>query len=160
MARFAVHDDDQALDCVQDAMLEFVRRYRDKPPAEWPPLFFTVLQNKITDAHRRRSVRMRVMGWLGMDRQEQDTADPFQEVPDPREETPLRLLEQAQLGERLEQVIRELPLRQQQAFLLRAWEGLDLAETAQAMGCSAGSVKTHYFRAVQTLRNRLEEYQK
>jgi len=159
MARFAMGTDDQALDVVQDAMLEFVRRYRDKPDQEWPPLFFKVLQSKITDAHRRRSVRMRFMGWLGSNRQDDETDDPFQEVADPREETPLRLLEQAQLGERLERIISELPLRQQQAFLLRSWEGLDVAETAQAMGCSEGSVKTHYFRAVQMLRQKLEEYQ-
>lgn len=159
MTRFAVNDDDQALDIVQDTMLEFVRRYRDKPHVEWSPLFYTVLQSKICDAHRRRSVRMRVMGWLGWDQQEQEAGDPFQEVPDPREETPLRLLEQVQLRERLEQVIGELPLRQQQAFLLRSWEGLNMAETAQAMGCSEGSVKTHYFRAIQVLRHKLEEYQ-
>lgn len=159
MVRFAVGDDDQALDVVQDAMLEFVRRYRDKPEQEWPPLFFKVLQSKISDAHRRRSVRLRCMGWLTGNRQEDDPEDLIQEVADPRNETPLRLLEQAQLGKRLDQVIRELPLRQQQAFLLRCWEGLDVAETAQAMGCSEGSVKTHYFRAVQTLRQKLEEYQ-
>ena len=159
MARFAVCDDDQALDVVQDTMLEFVRRYRDKPEQEWPPLFFRVLQSKITDAHRRRSVRMRFMGWLGSNHQDDESNDPFQEIADPREETPLQLLEQTQLGERLDQVIRELPLRQQQAFLLRCWEGLDVAETAQAMGCSEGSVKTHYFRAVQALRHKLEEYQ-
>lgn len=159
MARFAVNNDDQALDCVQDAMLEFVRRYRDKPEQEWPPLFFRVLQSKITDAHRRGSVRLRFRGWLGLERQEEDAGDMLQEVPDPRNETPLRLLEQAQLGARLEQVIRELPLRQQQAFLLRCWEGLDVAETARAMGCSEGSVKTHYFRALQVLRHKLEEYQ-
>lgn len=159
MVRFAVGDDDQALDVVQDAMLEFVRRYRDKPDQEWPPLFFKVLQSKISDAHRRRSVRMRCLGWLTGNRQEDEPEDLIQEVADPRNETPLRLLEQAQLGKRLDQVIRELPLRQQQAFLLRCWEGLDVAETAQAMGCSEGSVKTHYFRAVQTLRQKLEEYQ-
>ena len=159
MARFSMATDDQALDVVQDAMLEFVRRYRDKPDQEWPPLFFRVLQSKITDAHRRSSVRMRFMGWLGSNRQDDETDDPFQELADPREETPLRLLEQAQLGVHLERVISELPLRQQQAFLLRSWEGLDVAETAQAMGCSEGSVKTHYFRAVQVLRQKLEEYQ-
>jgi len=158
MARFAVADDDLALDCVQDAMLEFVRRYRDKPEQEWPPLFFRVLQSKITDAHRRRSVRQRFMGWLGLGRQEDDESDPLLNVADPRDETPLRLLEQAQLGVQLEAAIAELPLRQQQAFLLRSWEGFDVAETAQSMGCSEGSVKTHYFRAVQALRQKLEEY--
>ena len=97
MARFALDSDDQALDCVQDAMLEFVRRYRDKPEQEWPPLFYRVLQSKTTDAHRRRSVRQRFMGWLGL-AADDDDSDPIQNVPDPRDASPLRLLEQAQLG--------------------------------------------------------------
>lgn len=157
MARFAMGTDDQALDVVQDAMLEFVRRYRDKPEQEWPPLFYRVLQSKTTDAHRRRSVRQRFMGWLGL-AADDDDSDPIQNAPDPRDASPLRLLEQAQLGGQLELAIATLPVRQQQAFLLRTWEGLDVAETAQAMGCSEGSVKTHYFRAVQALRLKLEEY--
>lgn len=158
MARFAMDTDDQALDCVQDAMLEFVRRYRDKPEQEWTPLFYRVLQSRITDAHRRQSVRKRFMGWLGLGNGEDDDCDPIQNVPDPRNASPFRLLEQAQMGAQLERAIAALPLRQQQAFLLRSWEGFDVAETAQAMGCSAGSVKTHYFRAVQALRLKLEEY--
>lgn len=158
MARFAVGDDDTALDIVQDAMLVFVRRYRSKSEAEWPPLFFTVLQSRIGDAHRRQSVRMRVLSWLGFDDQDEQSGDPIQELADPRGETPLRQFERAVLGERLEQAITRLPLRQQQTFLLRSWEGLDVAATAAVLGCSEGSVKTHYFRAVQALRAMLEEY--
>lgn len=158
MARFAIGDDDAALDIVQDTMLVFVRRYRDRPDSEWPPLFFTVLQSRIGDAHRRQSVRLRVLSWLGFSEQDEQSADPIQEFADPRGDTPLRQLERAVLGERLEQAVARLPLRQQQAFLLRSWEGLDVAATAAAMGCSEGSVKTHYFRAVQALRSMLEEF--
>ena len=159
MARFAIDDSDAALDIVQDAMLDFVRRYRDKPEAEWAPLFFKVVQSRITDAHRRRSVRNRIMSWFGRDPHDCEDADPIQEAADPRGASPLKQLERSNLDAVLKKAIRVLPLRQQQAFLLRSWEGLDVAETALAMGCSDGSVKTHYFRAVQTLRKQLEEYE-
>ena len=159
MALFAIKDVDSALDIVQDAMLDFVRRYRDKPEIEWPPLFFRVVQSRITDSHRRRQVKNRVLSWLGMDRQDSETPDLIENAPDPCGVNPLISLERQTLGTALEEAIGALPLRQQQAFLLRSWEGLDVAETARAMGCSDGSVKTHYFRAVQALRKQLEEFQ-
>ncbi len=150
-------DNDNALDIVQDSMLDFVRRYRDKPEHEWTPLYYRVLNSRITDAHRRRSVRNRVWGWFARD-SEDDSEDPIQTARDPNGEDPLVLLERTRLGTSLEKAIGTLPLRQQQAFLLRAWEGLDVAETAFSMGCSQGSVKTHYFRAVQALREKLKEF--
>lgn len=159
MARFAVADSDAALDIVQDTMFDFVRCYRSKPEQEWPPLFYKVLQSKINDAHRRRSVLKRIQVWLGWNDRGEETSDPLQDLADPNGVSPLKHLERSQLGSTLEQTIGELPLRQQQAFLLRSWEGLDVADTAHAMGCSEGSVKTHYFRAVQTLREKLEDYQ-
>jgi RNA polymerase sigma-70 factor (ECF subfamily) len=139
MALFAIKDVDGALDIVQDAMLDFVRRYRDKPEPEWPPLFFRVVQSRITDAHRRRNVRNRFLSWLGRDHQDPEADDLLENVPDPRGVSPLRSLERRALGAALEKAIGDLPLRQQQAFLLRSWEGLDVAETAPAMGCSDGS---------------------
>lgn len=87
-----------------------------------------------------------------------DGSDPVEAFADPRGETPASELLNRELGQHLEKSVRQLPLRQQQAFLLRAWEGLDVAQTAVAMKCSEGSVKTHYFRAVNALRNVLEEY--
>jgi RNA polymerase sigma-70 factor (ECF subfamily) len=158
MALFAVKDVDNALDIVQDAMLDFVRRYRHLPAGEWPPLFFRVVQSRICDAHRRRSVRNRIMSWLGRDDGDDEAHDLIENAPDPAGDSPLKALERQALGTALETAIGLLPLRQQQAFLLRSWEGLDVAETARAMGCSDGSVKTHYFRAVQALRKQLEGF--
>jgi len=160
MAQFAIGDIDAALDIVQDAMLDFVRRYRDKPETEWAPLFYKVLQSRITDAHRRQSVRNRIWSWFGQGPQESGDPDrdPIQEAPDPRGPSPLLQLERSSLDTALKKALRLLPLRQQQAFLLRSWEGLDVAETALAMGCSDGSVKTHYYRAVQALRAQLEDF--
>jgi RNA polymerase sigma-70 factor (ECF subfamily) len=159
MAQFAIGNADHALDIVQDAMLDFVRRYRDKPQPEWTPLFFKVVQSRITDAHRRQSVRSRIWSWFGRDSQDTGDVDLIQEAQDPNGINPLLQLERSSLDSALKKAIRSLPLRQQQAFLLRTWEGLDIAETALAMGCSDGSVKTHYFRAVQALRKQLEEFE-
>jgi len=158
MAQFAISDSDAALDIVQDAMLDFVRRYGSKPADEWPPLFYRVLQSRITDAHRRKTVRSRILSWFGRELPDSGDGDPFQEIQDPNGSSPLDHLERSALDGALKKSIAALPLRQQQAFLLRNWEGLDVAGTATAMGCSTGSVKTHYFRAVQALRKELEEF--
>ncbi|MSM41117.1 MAG: RNA polymerase sigma factor [Geobacter sp.] len=160
MAYLATGNQDDALDIVQDAMLDFVRRYTKKPENEWPPLFHRVLQSRITDWHRRSLVRNRLRIWFGFGSKDGEEEEcPLEKVADPIGTTPASLLLNRELGVKLDKAIRGLPLRQQQAFLLRAWEGLDVAETAAAMGCSGGSVKTHYFRAVTALRNVLEEYQ-
>jgi len=159
MALFAIGSRDAALDIVQDSMLDFVRRYRDKPEAEWTPLFYKVVQSRITDAHRRQAVRNRVWTWFGRRDPETEEQDLIQGAPDLHGASPLQQLERSVLDTALKTAIRSLPLRQQQAFLLRSWEGLDVAETALAMGCSEGSVKTHYFRALQALRKQLEDFQ-
>ncbi len=156
MALYAVADSDAALDVVQDSMLDFVRSYANRPSEEWPPLYYKVLNSRICDAHRRSSIRNRIFGWFKQD--ESDESDPLQEVPDPDGTTPLSLLEREKLGIALQEAVKSLPLRQQQAFLLRAWEGFDTASAAIAMNCSQGSVKTHYFRAIQNLKEKLRDF--
>ncbi len=155
MAELATRNPDDALDLVQDAMLAFARRYGDRPQADWAPLFHRILQNRIRDWARRRKVRQRWLGWLGGSEEE---GDPVQQAPDPHTPPPEQRLDQTAAAERLQAAVAELPLRQQQAFLLRVWEGLDVADTARAMGCSDGSVKTHLSRALASLRRQLEEY--
>jgi len=157
MARFATGNADEALDVVQDAMLDFVKRYSGRPSGEWPVLFYRILQSRITDWYRRTSVRNRFRHWFGGE-EEDGREDPLQRIADPSSPDPAEALVRRKIGEDLENAVRRLPLRQRQAFLLRAWEGLDVAQTASAMGCSEGSVKTHYSRAVHTLRALLEEY--
>ncbi len=163
MARFAIGDADEALDITQDAMIRLVDNYADRPPGEWQALFFRILQNRIRDHQRRQGVRRRVMALLpgrgGADEPADAVPDPLQSAPDPAPDAlPERQLEMADVGDALQAAIAALPRRQQQTFLLRAWEGLDVAETARAMGCSEGSVKTHYSRAVHALRARLGEH--
>ncbi len=155
MARIALRHDDDALDSVQDAMLQLARRYGRRPSEEWRPLFYRILQNRIRDCQRRRRVRARIMAWLpGSKPQEDATADEYAAVPD-RSPLPAELLAADQAMQVLERSLAGLPGRQQEAFMLRAFEGMDVAQTAAAMGCSEGSVKTHYSRAVRTLREQL-----
>ena len=155
IAQTALRHEDDALDAVQDAMLQLARAYSDRPAEEWKPLFYRILENRIRDMQRRRTVRGRVISWLpfrGED--DEDEPDPIAQAPSP-EPQPVRRLELDEAVGALERALGALPRRQQQAFLLRTLEGLDVAATAAAMGCSEGSVKTHYFRAVQALRARL-----
>jgi RNA polymerase sigma-70 factor (ECF subfamily) len=156
MAELSCGSREDALELVQEAMLGFVRSYRAKPAEEWPLLFWRVLDSRITDHHRRRQVRSRWLGWLGPRADEDDEEDPIARLPDPAEPGPLSRLSDFDAMRALESALRALPRRQRQAFLLRVWEGLDVAQTAQAMSLSEGSVKTHLFRALQNLRARLE----
>jgi RNA polymerase sigma-70 factor (ECF subfamily) len=157
MAKFASRNADDALDLVQEAMYDFIRRYATRPEKEWTPLFYRVLHSRITDGYRRKAVRNRFLTWLGRAGDDERDEDPLQEIADPAGLNPGESLMRQETRRALEKAIRKLPLRQQQAFLLRAWEGLDVAETARAMGCSEGSIKTHYSRAVHTLRDLLQE---
>lgn len=158
MARFASGNQEEALDLVQEAMWEFVRRYSHRPRQEWNVLFYRILQSRIIDWHRRTSFRKRFLGWLGRGQNQETDEDPIQEACDPKKVTPLDKVLNRELAEALENAVRKLPVRQQQAFLLRAWEGMDVAETAKVMGCSEGSTKTHYFRALKSLRQFLEDH--
>jgi len=155
IARIALGNDDDALDAVQDAMLQLARRYAARPSAEWAPLFYRILRNRLRDMQRRHAVRRRVLAWLpGLGREADVSADPIELVPDAGP-TPPEQLATAQAMATLERALATLPGRQLEAFMLRTFEGLDVAGTAFAMGCSEGSVKTHYSRAVHALREKL-----
>jgi RNA polymerase sigma-70 factor, ECF subfamily len=159
VAQIALRHDEDAHDAVQDAMLRLVRRYAERPAAQWRPLFYRILENCVRDMQRRRRTRNGVMAWLpwrGGD-DEQDEQDPLTQATD-QAPTPAAQVQADETLQALERAIAQLPARQRQAFLLRSIEGMDVAATAAAMSCSEGSVKTHYFRALQTLREQLGEY--
>ena len=152
-----MRDEENALDIVQDAMLKLSERYGDKPPGELPMLFQRILQNTIRDFYRRQKVRSlwtTLLSALSPNREDEDS-DPLEilEVEDPSSlgQNPADRLAQSQVIELIEKELRRLPMRQRQAFLLRYWEELDVAETAAVMGCSQGSVKTHCSRAAHAL---------
>ncbi|TAL71956.1 MAG: RNA polymerase sigma factor [Rhodanobacter sp.] len=158
IAEINLRQHEDAMDAVQDAMLRLVSHYRDKPANEWAPLFWGILRRRIVDLQRRRKVRSIVIGWLGGGHddngEELPSWDPADTGPDP-----LDRVRDAQSWADLSRALRALPRRQREAFSLRMLEGLDVAETAQAMGCSEGSVKTHLSRAMQRLRKELEDWQ-
>lgn len=158
MALFATGRREDALDIVQDAMLKLVRRYGRRSQEEWPGLFIRIVQNAIRDWYRRENIRQRWRHWFGRDHQEEDQDDPIEQIEQAGTHTPDEQLNQQGAMHKLDQALQTLPLRQQQVFLLRQWEGLDVAQTASAMGISEGSVKTHYSRAVHKLREELEDY--
>lgn len=155
IASVALANEADALDAVQEAMIRLARSYGGRPESDWAPLFHRILVNSIRDSLRRRRVRSRwLRPLLGV-----GAAEPSQPWPEPEDPAgdALAGLEAEDTWRVLAQGLRALPDRQREAFVLRALEGLDVAESARAMGCSEGSVKTHYFRAVQALRGRLEE---
>lgn len=158
IAELALCDYAEAQDAVQDAMIRLVRNYAGHPEEQWRPLFYRILRNRITDCQRRRRVRQAVMAWWPAAGDEEAAPDPIENAPDPGA-GPVAELEGRELLERIGEALQELSSRQREAFLLRNFEGLDVAQTALAMGCSEGSVKTHYFRAVQALQAVLGEWQ-
>lgn len=155
---YAVRDDHAALDIVQDAMMKLAEKYGDKPVAELPLLFQRILQNTMRDFWRRQKIRNLWTSLLssfgnsedGEDRDPLDTLD----VEDDSDE-PSVVLERSQTIKLIESALKKLPARQREAFVLRYWEDMDVAETASIMGCSDGSVKTHCSRAVHALASEL-----
>jgi RNA polymerase sigma-70 factor (ECF subfamily) len=154
---YAVHDDEAALDIVQDAMLRLAEKYAARPPEELPLLFQRILQNAIRDHFRRQKVRSTwttLLSNLGMGGDDDDT-DPLETMDvggTPNVPTsPADQLEQGEVMATIEEAVRALPERQREAFMLRYWEELDVSETAKVMGCSEGSVKTHCSRATHAL---------
>ncbi len=162
-AVYAVRDDDAALDIVQDAMIKLAEKYGDRPAAELPLVFTRILQNRIHDWFRRQKVRntwVTLFSNMGKKADENNDFDPLESLsaPDDSEihQDGAQKLEKSQLLQALESEISKLPVRQREAFLMRYWDELSITETALAMSCSEGSVKTHCSRATQTLAKALK----
>lgn len=157
-ALYHVRNDESALDIVQDSMMRLAERYGDRPVDEYPMLFQRILTNATMDWFRRQKVQNAHFSPFSDFQSQADDAEEFDilevlsiaDVP-PEFDNPQNNLERAQTLKRIEGALSKLPMRQQEAFLLRYWEDMDLHETASTMGCSEGSVKTHCFRAIQAL---------
>ncbi len=165
-AELAVGNREDALDILQDAMIRLAKSYSDKPD-DWPKLFQRILQNLIRDWYRKQKVR-KLFSWWGDSRSEggdevDDSGTLIDQADTPalsqNSQGPHTIHSQNEVAEQMVAAVESLPLRQQQAFTLRAWWGHDVNETAFAMGCSEGSVKTHYSRALTKLREILGDYE-
>lgn len=155
-AMYAVHEEEAALDIVQDSMMKLAEKYGDRPEEEFPMLFQRILQNTIRDFYRRSKVRSMWTTLLSAFSSDDDEEhDPLETLTvdsdDGGPRTPESQLLQAQTLNIIDDEIKKLPARQREAFLMRYWEDMDVAETAATMGCSEGSVKTHCSRATHTL---------
>ncbi|EGJ12479.1 MULTISPECIES: RNA polymerase sigma factor [Rubrivivax] len=156
-AAFAVRDEDAALDIVQDSMIRLAEKYAERPAAEFPMLFQRILSNATMDWFRRQKVRNAVIQNLSDFEGEDgdgdfDLLETLQVVEDTLgTESAAESVSRDQILRLIEHEVAGLPDRQREAFLLRYWEEFDVAETAAAMGCSEGSVKTHCSRAVHSL---------
>jgi len=162
-AVYAVRDDDAALDIVQDAMMKLVEKYSARPAEEFPMLFQRILQNTTRDYWRRQKIRnvwtslLSSFSVMGDDGEESDPLEVL--APEDHHNQPEVELEQRETMAIIEEALESLPARQREAFIMRYWEDMDVAETAAAMGCSQGSVKTHCSRAVNALAKLLAEHQ-
>ena len=165
-ALYAVRNEENALDIVQDAMLNLVQSYRDKPPTEWPMLFTRILQNAVHNHFRRNKVRDY---WTpnfsqfdtSVGDEESNSIDVIESIMNKTVGNTAFSTEDVVMREhilnKIEELIKNLPARQREAFMLRYWEDLSVTETAQLMGCSEGSVKTHCSRATHALAIALNE---
>lgn len=156
-AELGLRHREDALDAVQDAMMKMMG-YRDRPPAEWTPLFWSILRSRIIDMQRRSLFRLR---WMlpssAKNNEDGESIDWADNTADERPD-PSGAHDQQEAYRTLASALRALPARQREAFTLRVLEDCDVATTAQIMGCSEGSVKTHLFRARDTLQKQLEDF--
>jgi RNA polymerase sigma-70 factor (ECF subfamily) len=160
MARMATGNADSAMDIVQDSMFKLVEKYAHKTPQEWKPLFYRILNSKTTDYYRRKAVRDKIFPWSKyVVNTDSDQATDIVDLTAGRlSETPDEMMMRSQRIDKLTGAVNALPRRQREAFMLRCWEGMSTIDTAMTMKCSEGSVKTHYSRAMHSLRDMLEDY--
>ncbi|MDH3637148.1 MAG: RNA polymerase sigma factor [Gammaproteobacteria bacterium] len=164
IAFYALREEQAALDTVQDAMLKLVEKYADRSHREWPPLFFTILNNRITDVRRWRKLRETGGKLFSIFRSRDGEAGEENlldsglgtELASPLED-PERQTLSHELRGKIDGAITSLSERQRQVFLLREWQGFNVRDTARILGCSEGSVKQHHFRAMKALRIELAE---
>ncbi len=158
MARASTGNEDAALDIVQDSMFRMVKSYSKRPCEQWPPLFFRIVNNRITDHHRKRGFD-RMLRWFGGTGDEEGVVQEAVDRLPTGTGSPDEQAQEDQFGSALQAALQQLSGRQRQAFMLREWHGLSVEETAVAMGVSQGSVKTHLWRAIQALQVILQEYE-
>lgn len=163
IALYGLRDSEAALDAVQDSMMKLVEKYRGRPAHEWPALFFTILNHRITDMQRWRKLREaggKLVSFFTHreDGEEEDLLENGLGLSEAdRQRTPENALKWRQAGQHIDRALLRLSERQRQVFLLREWQGFDVRETARILGCTEGTIKQHHFRAMKSLRAELAE---
>ena len=152
IAFMSLRNQDDALDVVQDVMIKFVVKYKNKKQADWSSLFFRMIQNRITDFHRQNTKKKKYFGVIGHDYSD----NIIEQVSDRNYVSALKQIDNNMKIANLQKSLTALPQRQLQAFICRIWEGLSVAQTAKSMKCSQGSVKTHLFRALNQIRSQFK----
>lgn len=150
IAFMSVKNKEDALDIVQDVMIKFVEKYKHKDIDLWPPLFFRMIHNRITDVHRANTQKKKYFVFFN-----NENTHTIENITDDKTVSILDQIDNTMKIENLQLALKQLPTRQLQAFICRIWEGLSVAQTAQSMKCSQGSVKTHLFRALKTIRSQV-----
>ena len=160
IAQYALRNEQTSLDVVQDAMFKLVEKYSNRPESEWPALFFTILNNRITDVRRWRMLHEAAGKTVSIFRSRDEGEEDLIETglgadKNPPQEQPERALLAKQLRNEIDKALEHLSDRQRQVFILREWQGMSVRDTATVLGCSEGSVKQHHFRAMNSLREQL-----
>jgi RNA polymerase sigma-70 factor (ECF subfamily) len=159
MAVYTLKDEQGALDAVQDAMLKLVEKYSNRPSSEWPALFFTILSNRMIDIQRwgrlREAGGKLISLFRNHDNGDEDLLETGLGSDNFMAERPEVASWSHDLHNKIDNAVRKLSERQRQVFLLREWQGFNVRETSEILGCSEGSVKQHHFRAMQALRKHL-----
>lgn len=158
MMESATSQHDVARDLVQESFISLHQHYANRPSTEWIPLFYTILNNRLMDWRRQETRKQKRFGWFKPTLVEDTELDASLLVEDEQNINPADFISKEFTLQEIQKAIARLPTRQQQAFMLRAWENLDTKTTASIMDCSEGSVKTHYHRAIQTLRAHLSQF--
>ncbi len=74
--------------------------------------------------------------------------------------TPEEALINSELSELINKAVDKLPEKQRMVFILRHYEGKKIAEIAEIMKCTDGTVKNYLFRTSEKLKKCLKEYRK
>lgn len=146
---------DDAHDIVQNSMCKLVEKYKHNPSNQWKPLFYTILRNKLNDYYRKKALSNKIFASRNIDEEYAETLS-YSPNPSDQSNNPQKSIETMERSSALKSALSILPRRQQQAFMFRYWEGFSTRETALAMNCSEGSVKTHLSRANERLRELLK----
>ncbi|MFT5116381.1 MAG: RNA polymerase sigma-70 factor (ECF subfamily) [Parasphingorhabdus sp.] len=156
MAYVMLNNRDDALELVQDSMLTLVQKYATRDSQQWSPLFYRILHNRIKDRYKQSNFRSLFRAFLPTSPNQLDQEDALQKIAYEQTNCPQQNLQQQNSLQQITVALNALPLRQQQTFVLRAWQEFSVKETAFALDISEGSVKTHYSRAIAQLRQTLE----